>query len=105
MSKVLPYEERKAWIVDWIKKGSKPFKFWITVDTLDQAFVDAYCEHTKATPTYMLIGSNKCELLRADLHRMYREGVASRRVAGVSGMAGMGFPRHIPSYSLKEPKT
>lgn len=101
MAKVMAREAREAWIVEWLVRWSKPIGRPVPVDTLNTEFVDDYCEATGATPTYMLIGANKCELLRADLRRMHDKGTLSRYVAGISGMSGMGFPKHIPSYALK----
>lgn len=73
------------------------------IDVLNRDAVNAYAEATGAAVKMMPFGADKCPQLGRDLSRMHGAGLVERCATGLTGMAGMGFPRWVYSYHL--PKT
>lgn len=70
-------------------------------NVLDRYFVDGYLEATKAPFAAMPYGADKCPQLGRDLSRMYKEGILKRARCGIEGMSGMGFPKWVWIYKLR----
>jgi hypothetical protein len=87
---------RRTWLLGYFLQTQDQ------LDVLNRDFVDAYSDATQAKVAVMMFGANKCPQLGQDLASLYREGLLNRQPAGLTGMAGMGFPRWVYSYSLTE---
>jgi hypothetical protein len=92
----MSFEQRRRWIIKWLR--AQPEGSW--ADVLNAHFVDAYLEEFKPRFAEMPFGAHKCPQLGRDLTRMHREGTLTRSTSGISGMAGMGFPRWVYTYKL-----
>ena len=86
-------DERHDWIMAYIRKHG-------VVSAVNQAFVDAYVAATGATYSPTMYGSNKCRKLYLDLGEMSDDYRLKRVRTGIKGMAGMGFPNWVWTYSL-----
>lgn len=93
MAKMTP-TERQDWIMAYVRKNKLP------VSVLDQAFVDAYVEATGVSYVPTNYGSNKCPRLYGDLAALTDEYRLKRTKTGIKGMAGMGFPNSVYTYTL-----
>lgn len=92
--------ERYDWIENYIRaKAHRPELG--AVDVCDSDFVDDYVAATGAEVHYVMYGANKCPQLGRDLATMV--GTLERSRVGLQGMAGMGFPRWVWSYRLRNP--
>lgn len=70
------------------------------VDVLNESFVDDFITRTDAKYLPTMFGAFGCPTLGRDLRALYLEGWMRRERVGISGMAGMGFPRWVWSYRL-----
>jgi hypothetical protein len=68
------------------------------VDILNRYFVEWYVDATKSREKVKMFGANGCPRLASDLLAMKKAGMLTRCRIGVSGMAGMGFPKWVWSY-------
>jgi hypothetical protein len=86
---------------DWIAKAleTMPGK---CADVLNSDFVEDYVEATNARQAIQPYGAAKCPQLGRDLSAMKRAGILKRHRVGIQGMAGMGFPRWVWSYELRD---
>lgn len=71
-----------------------------SVDCLNRDFVDHYTETTGARYGVHMYGADKCPQLERDLATMKKQFLLVRHRVGIQGMAGMGFPKWVWSYSL-----
>lgn len=88
-------ENRKEWILSRMRRDG------CSVDVLNRDFVDDYVEATGAPYDPMPYGADKCKQLGRDLSQMTKEGTLERVAVGLAGV-GMGFPKWVWSYRLKE---
>lgn len=91
--------QRFDWIEEYLKARS--LSVAASVDVLDRYFVEDYAEATGVKTSPMPYGADKCKTLGQDLSYMYRIGRLSRSTTGLWNMAGMGFPRWVYTYKLK----
>lgn len=70
------------------------------VDVLNQAFVDAYLEATKAPFIPMHYGAHKCKTLGHDLSELRTNGYLSRARVGIPSGRAEGFPAWVYVYQL-----
>lgn len=91
--------KRFEWIRTWMS-GSESQSF---VNVLDSEFVNAYIEANGARWKRKHFGAPNCPQLVSDLGLMYQLGLVLRRATGTApGDSGMGFPKWVYVYSLKE---
>lgn len=95
---------RRQWILDYmIREQKRMGTSSYHVDVLNGDFVDDYIEATGATYYACFYGAHKCPQLGEDLSKMHREGLLDRYATGISDLAGMGFPRWVYCYSVRNP--
>ena len=93
-------KQREDWIVKYlIDQGNSA-----SVDVLNRDFVEDYVEATGAKYYIQMYGANTCRRLGKDLAAMNKSGILKRSRTGIYGMVGMGFPRWVWSYRLREIK-
>lgn len=95
MKELHPKKDREDFIKAFIERYG-------CADVLDRDFHERY---DRSFPGYMrdfkMIGSSPVKQAMRDLKRMLDEGVLERCPVGIQGLCGMGFPRWVWSYRLK----
>lgn len=91
-------QERLDWIERHVRDNNQLSRGG--VDVLNSDFVDAYIDATKAAFRPTNYGAYKCAQLGRDLAKMVDQGIMRRHRIGIEGLAGMGFPRWVWSYTL-----
>jgi hypothetical protein len=86
---------------DWIERHLQAQPPKSHVDVLNSGFVDTFVQATGATAIVQPYGANKCPTLGRDLAAMVHCGILKRHRTGITGLAGMGFPRWVWCYSLR----
>lgn len=71
------------------------------VDCLNKDFVDYYLENVEVKCFIQMYGAHKCPQLARDLAKMKKDFRLARKRVGIEGMTGMGFPRWVWSYRMK----
>ena len=92
-------DARYRWIESYLKEAG----YYLSVDVLNRDFVDDYVEATGAKVVHRVYGANTCVQLARDLLQMKKDYRLKRHRVGVQGMAGMGFPKWVWSYTLRPP--
>ena len=92
--------DRQNWILNYLEAKQKPVLYRVRVDVLDSKFVDDYLQATGAKHSMMMYGAHKCRQLGRDLAALADIKQLERQRIGIGGMAGMGFPSWVWSYSL-----
>lgn len=93
---------RQAWILEYLRHRSRP-EVLHNVNVLDAYFVDAFIDFSGAPFRCKVIGANGCPALGRDLLALHKAGKLQRWPAGIGGgLSGMGFPRWVWDYKLKE---
>lgn len=97
--------ERQQWIIEHMQKRELSVSYRYTVDVLNRDFVDEYVDATGAKADCMPYGADKCPTLGRDLAALHKAGKLDRYATGLQGLAGMGFPRWVYVYRLKQTAT
>ena len=84
--------DRKAWILSWLTRWPP------TVNSLDEAFVDAYIGYTGATFEPKNWGAHWCKQLSNDLRKMFLAGVLVRKRISLGSNWQPGFPTWCWAY-------
>jgi hypothetical protein len=93
---------RYAWIERYLRAGARN-GLSLSVDVLNQPFVEAYLAATGALYSPTMFGAHKCPQLGRDLGVMAtRLGRLRRGRIGVNGGAGEGFPAWVYTYAPPE---
>lgn len=89
---MLGRSEREKWLVKRVlaEPGG--------ADVCNRDFVQDYIDTTGAAHRITNYGANKCAMLGTDLARLAKQRRLSRHRTGISGMAGLGFPRWVWLY-------
>ncbi len=95
--------ERHIWLMQYINRRAELSGYREGWDVLNAYFVVDYIEATNAKFDPMPYGAHKCAQLGRDLSELAARGMLQRHRTGIEGMAGMGFPKWVWSYKLKEP--
>jgi len=93
-------DEKIQWIIEYMKE---PYHFALSgVDILNADFVDAYIEKFNSKHEVTMWGANKCRDLVRVLKIGYDRGIFDRWTCGIQGMWGLGFPKWVYAYKIKE---
>lgn len=92
--------ERHTWIESYLVRRSISIAY--TVDVCHSDFVVDYVEATDAACVVQFFGAPKCKQLGRDLAAMFEAGKLERSATGLWNCAGMGFPRWVYVYKLKD---
>ena len=84
--------DRKAWILSWLTRWPP------AVNSLDEAFVDAYIGYTGATFEPKNWGAHWCKQLSNDLRKMFLAGVLVRKRISLGSNWQPGFPTWCWAY-------
>lgn len=95
--------ERHIWLMNHFHHQAELSGYLENWDVLNAYFVVDYIEATDAKFDPMPYGAAKCAMLGRDLSELAARGMLQRYRTGIEGMAGMGFPKWVWSYKLKEP--
>lgn len=87
---------------EWIEKHLATMPGYCC-DVVNSDFVEDYIEATGARHWVQPYGAATCRQLGRDLSAMKRAGTLKRFRVGLQGMGGMGFPRWVWSYELRNP--
>lgn len=93
-----PKARRHEWIINYLFKRTTSQKY--TVDVLHSDFVCDYCDELEVKCGMCFYGAPKCPQLGRDLAELEKMGKLVRSRTGVSGVAGMGFPKWVWVYKL-----
>ena len=93
MSAIMKPDDRKVWILKWIKEHSPQ-----GVDVLNSDFVDDYVAATGVRMEPTCWGASKCPTLGSDLSAMARCGALDRGRIGLGANWQPGFPKWVWAY-------
>ncbi len=96
------YEARRRFILDWLRNPILNGAHQISVDVVDQAFVEAFSVDLKVPVKVMPYGADLCPILGQTLSKMAKEGSLVRSISSIHGMGGMGFPKWVYCYELPD---
>lgn len=97
-AKRVSYDTKRAAVLAWFRDGRQRED----VDVVSADFVNHYLERTGVSCYPMPYGAHKCPDLGRTLARMERTGDLDRHRTGLRGMGGMGFPRWVWSYRIRD---